>query len=124
VVCARVAGTAVGVPVQRAPSRQIRGSWWQGGVMAGADRRRCTAGSAATSVSPCLTRSPSASAPGWATGYHAAAYAFSVPDSAPGDPSGHGRPRRSGALTLSPVEMRLGYFGPWSAVRPIPTRRR
>jgi trans-aconitate methyltransferase len=37
-----------------------------------AARRRCTAGSTATSVSPSSTRSPSASAPRWATGHHAA----------------------------------------------------
>ena len=35
-------------------------------------RHRCTAGSTATSVSPSSTPSPSASAPRWATGHHAA----------------------------------------------------
>ena len=35
-------------------------------------RRRCTGGSTATSVNPSSTRSPSAFAPRWATGHHAA----------------------------------------------------
>src|ERR1035437_4644060 len=46
-------------------------------------RRRCTAGSAATSVIPCSTRSPSGSARRWATRHHAATSASSASDTAP-----------------------------------------